>query len=83
MPFIPVSWTLFKSPSLWDKFNLNSVLNKGDQLFKIIGKFNYFGMGDLPQELLIENCSVNLEFYTIRQKKLQVGIFAMYHRCKK
>ena len=52
---ISMSWILFKSPGLlWDKFDLDSILGKVDQLFKIISKFRYLGMEGLPlnQKLL-------------------------------
>ena len=39
-----------KSPGIWDKFDLDSILCKGGQLFKFIGKFRSIGMEDLPQE---------------------------------
>ena len=48
MSLISVSWALFKSPGLWDKFNLDSILGKGEQLLELIGKFRYLGMEDLP-----------------------------------
>ena len=47
MSLISLSWTLFKSPGLWDKFDC--ILSKGDQLFKFIGKFRYLGIENLPQ----------------------------------
>ena len=52
---ISTSWALFKSPGLWDKFNLDYMSGKTDQLLKLIRKFRYLGMDDLPQEFLIEN----------------------------
>ena len=51
-----------KSPGQWDKFILDCILGKGDQLFKFTGIFRYLGMEGLPQEFLIENFSVNVEF---------------------
>ena len=54
-----ITW---RSPGLWDKFDLDSILGKGDQLFKFIGKFRYLGIEDLPQEFLVENVSVNVKF---------------------
>lgn len=61
MSLICVSWTLFKSPGLWDKFDFDYILGKGNQLFELIGKFKYLGMEDLPQ-FLIKNSSVSVEF---------------------
>ena len=55
MSFMSVSWILFKSPGMWDKFELDCILDRGDQLFKFIGKFRYIGVEDLPQEFLLEN----------------------------
>ena len=40
---------------------MDCILAKGDQLFKFIGKFRYFGAEDLPQEFMIENCPINVE----------------------
>ena len=61
MFLVSVSFTLFKSLSLWDEFKLDCIRGKEGLLFKYIGKFRYLGMEDLSQEVLIENCSVNIE----------------------
>ena len=39
-----VSRTSFKSLSLWEKFGLDCVLDKGNQSYKFIGKFRYLGI---------------------------------------
>ena len=62
MSLMSVTWTLFTSPDMWDTFDLDCILSKGDQLFKYIGKFIYLGIEDLPQEILVEKASVNVEF---------------------
>ena len=59
---LSLSWALFKYPGLLDKFDVDCMLRKGDQLFKLIGKFRYLWMEDLPQEFLIENSWVNMGF---------------------
>ena len=66
---ISVSWTLFKSPGLWNKLHLDCILSKVDQLFKFIGKFRYLEVEDLPQEFMIENCSI---------RNYSWGIFVIY-----
>ena len=38
MSVISVSWTLFKSPGLWDKFDFDSILGKVDQ-FHCLNQF--------------------------------------------
>ena len=47
---------------MWNKFDLDCMLGKGDQLFKFMAKFRYLGMEDLQQEFLVENPSINVEF---------------------
>ena len=78
---ISLSWTLFKSPGLRDKYDLNYTLGKGDQFFKFIGKFRYLGMEDLSQEFLIENSSVNVEVLKNKTGKITAGAyFTIYYR---
>ena len=56
MLFLNVAYiSEFKSPGLWDKFHLDFLLGKGDQLFKFIGKFRYFGMEHLRQMFSTED----------------------------
>ena len=58
MSLMSINWILFRSPGLWDKFDFDWILGKGDQLFKFMGKFRYLGMEDLPQEFLVENSPI-------------------------
>ena len=46
--------TLFRSLGQWNKFDLDRILGKGDQLFKSLCKYRYLGIEDLSQEFLIE-----------------------------
>ena len=61
------------SPGVWDKFNLDSMLCEGDQLFKFIGKIRYLGMDDLPQKLLVENSS--MEFLENKTGETTAGAY--------
>ena len=40
---------MFKSPGLWNKFDLDYMLGKGDELFKFTDKFRCLEVEDLPQ----------------------------------
>ena len=40
MSFVSVGWPLFRSPCLWDKFDLECILYKRDQLFKFSNMFS-------------------------------------------
>ena len=73
MFLVSVSSALFKFISLWDEFKLDCIRGKEDQLFKYIGKFRYLGMEDLSQEVLIENCSVNIEFLENKPGEITAG----------
>ena len=59
-----VTWTLFRYPGIWDKFDLDCILVKRDKLFK---------MEDLPQGFLVENYSVNVEFLENKTGKITAG----------
>ena len=59
-------WTLFKSSSIWNSFNLDCILQKGDLLLKSLNNYRYLGMEDLPQEFFIENSSINVQFFNNR-----------------
>ena len=70
-----VCWTLFKSVSIWDSFDLDCILQKGDILFESANNYRYLGMEDLPQEFFIENSSINLEFLNNRTGKITTRIY--------
>ena len=72
-----VSWTLFRSPGLCYKFDLDCILAKGDQLFKFIGQFRYLKTEDLPNELFIENSSVNVEFLENKTGEITTGVYLL------
>ena len=55
MSLISVTWTLFRSPGMWNTFDLDCISGKGVQLFKSVGKCRYLGIEDLSQESLVEN----------------------------
>ena len=65
---------MFKSPGLRDQFDLDSILGKEDQLFKIIGKLRYLGMEGLPQEFSIKKCSINVEFLENKTGEIGTGV---------
>ena len=70
-----VTWTLFKFPGIWDKFNLHCILCEGGQLFKFIGKFRFLGMENLPQEFLVVNSSINSEFLEKKTREIIAGAY--------
>ena len=64
---------MFKSPGRGNKFLLDSMLAKGDQLYKFTGEFRYLGMKDLPQGFFIENIYIKVEFLDNKREKIQLG----------
>ena len=63
--YVTVSQTLFRSSGQLNKPDSDGILNKGDQLFKSLGKLRYLRIEDLPQEFF--------NFQKIRWEKLQSG----------
>ena len=77
MSLMSVSWTLFKSASIWDSFGLDCLLQKGDVLLKSLSKYRYLGMKDLPQGFCIENSSINVEFINNRTEEITAGAYLL------
>ena len=78
MTLFSLIWTfsvssLFKPPGLWDKFDLDYILRKGDQLFEFTGKFTYLGIENLPQEYSTENVSVTVKFLENKTGEITAG----------
>ena len=74
MSLMSVTWTLFRSPGLCDKFDLDYILVKGDQLSKFIGKIRYLVMQDFPQDFLIETSSVNVKILKHKTGGITIGV---------
>ena len=66
---------MFKSPGIWDKFDLDYILSEGNQLFRLIERFRYLGIGGLPKDFLIENSSINLEFLEDKTWEITAGSY--------
>ena len=59
------------------ELDLDPILGKGDQLFKLIGKFRCLGIESLPQEFLIENCTINVEYVGDKIGKITAGAYVL------
>ena len=77
MSLVSLSWTLSRFPGPWDAFYLDCILSERDPLFKFSGKFRYLGIEDLPQEFLIENSSVKVEFLENKKGKITAGAYLL------
>ena len=75
MSLILVNWALFRSSCRWDKFDLDCILDKRDQLFKFISKSRYLIIEDLPQEFLREIFSVNVQFLENKTGEITAGAY--------
>lgn len=62
MSLFSVSWTFFSSSGLWDAFDLDYILNKGDQLPKFICKFRHLRIENVPQDFVIVEFFIKVEF---------------------
>ena len=59
------------------KFELDCIFARGNQLFKFIGKFRYLGVEDLPQEFLLENYSMSVEFLENKTEQIAAGAYLL------
>ena len=75
MSLMSLTSTLFRSPGMWNKFDLDCTLGKWDQLFKFIEKLRFLGMEDLPQEFLIENSLINVKFLENKTGEITGGSY--------
>ena len=75
MSLMSVSWTLLKSASIWDSFDLDCTLQKWDLLFKSLNNYRYLGMEDLLQEFYIENSAINVEFLNNKTGEITAGAY--------
>ena len=64
---------MFRLIGRCDRFYLDCILVRGDQLFESIGRFKYLAIEDLPQKLLNENSSINVEFPQIKTGEITAG----------
>ena len=55
MSLMIATWTMFKYPVTWNKFDLDCILD---------------GMEDLTQEFLVENPSINVEFLENKAREI-------------
>lgn len=74
---ISLSRTLFTSPGLWDKLDLDFALGKGNHLFKSIGKFKHLGIEDLAQKFLIKISYVNVELPENKTGEITAGAYLL------
>ena len=78
MSVMSVTWALFRSSALWEKYDLDYILAKEDQLLKFTGKSWYFGIiKDLPWEFLIDNSSMIVEFPENKTEEITAGAYLL------
>ena len=69
--------TLSRSQALWDKYDFDCTLHKGDHLSKFTGQFRYLMIENLSQEFLIENSSVNVELLKNMTGEIAAGAYLL------
>ena len=49
-----INWTIFNLTTIWDMFDLDSVLRWGNQIFKSTEKYRRLSVENLPQQFFIK-----------------------------
>ena len=63
MSLMSICWTMFKKlVARWDMFELDSILENGDKLFKDIQLFRYLGIDDLPHHFVLKQSQINVQY---------------------
>ena len=75
MSLMSVCCTFLKSVSIWDYFDLDCILKKGDILFKIQIITDILGWKTYHRSFFIENSSINVEFLNIRTREIAAGTY--------
>ena len=75
MSLMSVCWTLFKSVSIWEPFDLACILQKEDLLFKFLNNTNILEWKTYHRSFFIENSSINAEFLNIRTGEITTGAY--------
>ena len=57
-----ICFSIVKKVSIWKSFDLDYILENGDETFKTVGISRVMELNELPCNLTIENCSVTVEF---------------------
>ena len=57
-----ICFSIVKKVSIWKSFDLDYILENGDETFKTVGISRAMELNELPRNLTIENCSVTVEF---------------------
>ena len=78
MSVMSVTWALFRFSALLEKYDLDYILAKEDQLLKFTSKSWYFGIiKDLPREFLIDNSSMIVEFPENKTEEITAGAYLL------
>ena len=59
------------------QIDLDCILGTGDQLFKLIGKFGYLGIEDLPQGVSTENSLINVQFLENKTGEITAWVYLL------
>ena len=75
MSLMTISWTLFMLPSFWDLLDLDTILQKGNELFKSLHKFRCLGVDDLLHGFVIKTCFITADFLENRTGEITGVIY--------
>ena len=57
-----ICFSIIKKVSVWKSYDLDYILENGNETFKIVGIPRSLAMNELPLNIMIENCNIAVEF---------------------
>ena len=75
MSLMAVCWNMFKSVARWDRYDLDRILQSGDQLFKSLNMFRVLGVDDLPARVSIYDSAVDIVFLENKTGEITLNVY--------
>ena len=75
MSLMAVCWNMFKSVARWDGYDLDRILQSGDQLFKSLNMFRVLGVDDFPARISIYDSAVDIVFLENKTDEITLNVY--------
>ena len=72
---ISACWSLCKKPSFWNKQDLDTILDKGDHLIKVLGYDRSLFVDELPSNVSIDQCVFNVDHIALETSEIRPNNF--------
>ena len=75
MSLMAVCWNMFKSVARFDGYDLNRILQSGDELFKSLNMFRVLRVDNLPTRVSIYDSAVDIVFLRNKTGEITLNVY--------